>query len=377
MADNGLQLMVVDGASGYILTLATNALQTITDPDFPATTRVAFLDGYFVFFFPGTGRFGITALLDGFTIDPLDFATAEGSPDNIVSILADHRELWIAGTRSIEVWFNSGDVDFPFDRIQGAFIEYGCGAAESLVNLDNTVYWLGSEERGQHIVWRADGYQPIRVSTHAVEFAIASYSEISRANARAYAHWQEGHAYYVLTFDEATWVYDVASRLWHERASLTNEGLLTRHRVATHTVGLGENLVGDIEDGRIYALDLDTFTEDGREIIRLRRCPHFAGEELQRLFHHWFQLDLETGVGLDGSPPIGADPRLVLRFSDDGGHTWSNEKEARIGKLGEFKFRAFWNRLGTSRDRVYEIRQSDPVKTAWINAKVQASSGKH
>ena len=377
MADNGKQLMVVDGAQGYILTLSTNLFQVITDPDFPPSPRVVFLDGFFVFFFPGTGRFGITGLLDGFSVDPLDFATAEGSPDNIISILADHRELWIAGTRSIEVWFNSGNVDFPFSRIQGAFIEYGCGAPESLVNLDNTVYWLGSDERGQHMVWRADGYQPARVSTHAIETAIASYSSSSRANARAYAYWQEGHANYVLNFDEATWVYDVASKLWHERSYLSNDGVMTRHRGNNHTVGLGFNLVGDAEDGRIYALDLNHYTDDGDEIVRMRRCPHFAGDELQRLFHHWLQLDLESGVGLDGSPTVGADPRLLLRFSDDGGHTWSNDKESRIGKRGEHKFRAFWNRLGYSRDRVYEIRQTDPVKTAWINAKIQASVGRH
>lgn len=375
MSDNGIQLVVVDGSHGYVLTLATNVFAQITDPDFPAATHIRFLDGYFVFPFPDSGRFGITALYDATDVSSLDFATAEGSPDNLVAILVDHRELWLFGTRSIEIWFNSGDVDFPFDRIQGAFIEYGCGAAFSVANLDNTIYWLGADEKGQHMIFRATGYQPQRISTHAIEYAIAGYSASSIANARAFAYQQEGHSWYVLNFDEATWVYDVATSLWHERAYLLPDGSFTRHRVQCYTAGLGMNLGGDYYDGRIYELDLDTYTDDGAEIARLRRCPHFAADDLQWLFHHRFQLDLEAGVGRDAGATPGVTPELMLRFSDDGGHTWSYEKISSTGALGQYRYRALWRRLGKSRDRVYEIRQTDPVKVAWINAKVDITAG--
>ena len=375
MADNGTQLVIVDGNAGYVLTLASNAFAQITDPDFPATKQIRYLDGYFIFTFPGTGKFGVTALFDATTVDALDFATAEGNPDDLVATLVDHRELWLFGTRTTEVWFNSGDVDFPFDRIQGAYIEYGCGASFSVANLDNTVYWLGSDERGQHMVFQAQGYQPRRISTHAVEHAIAGYANASVSNARAYAYQQEGHSFYVLNFDEATWAYDVATGLWHERARLKTDGSLSRHRAQCYTAGLGKNLVGDFEDGRIYELDLGTYTDDGDEIVRMRRCPHFADDDLQWLFHHDFQLDVESGVGRGDGVEPGVTPQLILRFSDDGGHTWSNEKYATAGKLGNYRTRARWRRLGKSRDRVYEIRQSDPVKTVWINAKLNATAG--
>ena len=375
MADNGTQLIIADGGRPHILTLATNAFAQVTDPDFPNARQVAFIDGYFVFPFPDSGRFGITGLFEGFTVDSLDFATAEGSPDNIIGIAADHREPWLLGTRSIEVWFNSGNVDFPFQRIQGAFIEYGCGAAFSIANLANTIYWLGNDERGQHIIWRATGYQPERISTHAIEFAISGYSASSRVNARAYTYQTEGHSYYVINFDEASWCYDVATSLWHERARLMLDGTLGRHRADCYTSGFGLNLVGDFADGRIYDLDMDYFFDDTKEIVRLRACPHFAGEDLQRVFHHWFQLDLEAGVGRDGGTEPGVTPKVFLRFSDDGGHTWSQPKESSAGALGQYKFRALWRRLGASRDRVYELRQSDPVKVAWINSKVQVSNG--
>ena len=273
------------------------------------------------------------------------------------------------------MWFNAGNVDFPLQRIQGAFIEYGCGATFSVAKLDNTVYWLGSDERGQRMVWRASGYQPQRISTFAIEFAISGYSASNVANARGFAYQQEGHSFYQLNFDDATWVYDVATQLWHERAFLLPNGLLTRHRADCYTAGLGLNLVGDFEDGRLYDLDLDFFTDDGTEIKALRACPHFAGDDLQRLFFHWFQLDLEAGVGRDGGAEPGVNPRLFLRWSDDGGHTFNLPLTSSAGALGQYRFRALWRRLGHSRDRVFEASQTDPTKKAWINAKVLVSNG--
>jgi hypothetical protein len=376
MSDNGIQLVLVDGTKGYVLTLATNVFAQITDADFPAATQVKFLDGYFLFPIPNSSRFGFTALYDATDVDSLDFATAEGNPDNIVALHVDHREIWLLGSQSIEVWYNSGGADIPFDRIQGAYIEYGCGAAESVAGLDNTTYWLGSDQKGQHMVWRAAGYQPQRISTHAIEFAISGYSSSSRAKAQGFAYQQEGHSFYVLNFDEATWSYDVATGLWQQRAYLAEDGTLTRHRAQYHTAGFGLHLVGDYEDGRIYALDSNYFTDDGNTIPRIRTCPHFAGDDLQRIFHHRFQLDLEAGVGRDSGLEPGVNPQLMLRWSDDGGHTWSNEHWVSAGALGRHKWRAIWNRLGASRDRVYEIRQTDPVKTVWINAKIQIASGR-
>ena len=375
MADNGLQLMIADGGRPHILTLASNAFAQVTDPDMPNIEQVHFLDGYFVFSFPNSGRFGITSLRQGFEVDALDVATAEASPDNIIAMSVDHRELRLFGSHTSETWFNSGAVDFPFERIAGALMEYGCGAGMSPANLDNTVYWLGSDARGQHMVWRAQGYQPQRISTHAIEFAIASYPAASRAGARAFGYQQEGHSFYVLCFPEGTWVYDVATGLWHERAQLLPDGLFGPHRAHSHCVGLGEHLIGDLADGRVYAYDLDYFFDDEDELVRLRSCPHFAAEDLQRLRYAWAQLDLEAGVGRDGGLEPGRLPQLFLRFSGDSGHTWSQPKTSSTGRLGEYRYRALWRRLGQHRTRTLEIRQSDPVKTAWINFHLHVQNG--
>ena len=215
IADNGTQLFIAANGPSYIYNNATNVFGQITDRDFPGAVTVGYIDGYFVFNQPNSQLIWVTSLLDGTTIDPLEFASAEGSPDGVVGIMVDHREVWVFGTNSIEVWYDSGDVDFPLQRIQGAFNEIGCAAAYSIAKLDNGLFWLGADARGQGIVYRANGYTGTRISTHAVEWQIQQYGTLS--DAIGYTYQQDVHAFYVLVFPSAntTWVYDVATQAWH------------------------------------------------------------------------------------------------------------------------------------------------------------------
>jgi hypothetical protein len=160
MADNGIQLLIVDGLKGYTYTVGTATFAEVTDPDFPKARTCCFQDGYFILEVPGTGRFVITSLYDGTAVDALDFATSEGSPDNVVSVLSDHRELWVFNEKSTEVYWNSGNADFPFERINGAYIENGSLAPFAAAKMDNSVFWIGRDDKGQAIVWRANGYVP-------------------------------------------------------------------------------------------------------------------------------------------------------------------------------------------------------------------------
>ena len=399
MADNGIQLFVACNPDGY-----TNVFQKITDPDFPGAVTVGYLDGYFVFNEPNSQRIWVTALLDGLSIDPLDFASAEGSPDGLVSIMIDHREAWLFGTNSVEVWYNSGNHDFPLERIQGAYNEIGCIAPYSVAKLDNSVFWLGADARGQGIVYRAQGYQGVRVSTHAVEFAIQGYTDMS--DALAYTYQQDGHAFYVLIFPSAqtTWVYDAATGAWHERASF-DRGKFLRHRSNCHARFNGKPFVGDFETGTLYVFDLRYFRDDEKEQRWLRRWRALptGQNNLTRTIHHSLQLDCQTGVGglyddpvflaqqqpglvlqedsggliVEGLPANAVEnPQVMLRWSDDGGHTWSNEYWRSMGPIGATYTRVIWRRLGAtmkSRDRVYEVTAADPMVTAIMGAELEVS----
>jgi hypothetical protein len=406
IADNGTQLFFACNGPSYIYNEATNEFKQITDPDFPGAATVGYLDGYFVFNEPNSQRIWVTALLDGTSIDPLDFASAEGSPDGLVAVNIDHREAWLFGTDSVEVWYDVGGTDFPLQRIQGAFNEIGCVAAFSIAKLDNSLYWLGTDARGQGIVYKANGYAGQRVSTHAIEYAIAQYGNIS--DALAYTYQQEGHGFYVLTFPSAnaTWVYDAATQAWHERAGLVN-GAFTRHRSNCQCNFGGETVVGDFENGNIYTFDLDVYSDNGQaqKWLRSWRALPTGQNNLKRTAHHSLQLDAETGVGLNGLTndisvflvteaednlitesgdfilssitqiPI-EPPQAMLRWSDDGGHTWSSEHWTSMGRIGEYGHRTIWRRLGMTlklRDRVYEVSGTDPVKIAIVGAELQAS----
>ena len=406
IADNGTQLFFACNGPSYIYNEATNEFKQITDPDFPGAVTVGYLDGYFVFNEPNSQRVWVTALLDGSSIDPLDFASAEGSPDGLVAVNVDHREAWLFGTDSVEVWYDVGGTDFPLQRIQGAFNEIGCVAAFSIAKLDNSLFWLGTDARGQGIVYKANGYTGQRVSTHAIEYAIAQYGNIS--DAVAYTYQQEGHGFYVLTFPSAnaTWVYDAATQAWHERAGLVN-GQFTRHRSNCQCNFGGDIIVGDFENGNIYTFDLDVYADNGapQKWLRSWRALPTGQNNLNRSAHHSLQLDAETGVGLNSlttdqnvflitenyeriitesgnrivagveQVPTPA-PQVMLRWSDDGGHTWSNEHWTSMGRIGEYGHRTIWRRLGMTlklRDRVYEVSGTDPVKVAIVGAELHAS----
>jgi hypothetical protein len=375
IADNGVQIFIATNPDGYIYNITTGVFAPITDPDFAGASTVGFLDGYFVFTQPNSQIFWITELYDGTSVDPLSFASTEGSPDNLVAVNVNHREAWLFGTNSVEVWYNAGTPDFPLQRIQGAFMEIGCAAIYSTAKLDNTVFWLGRDMRGRGIVYRASGYSGVRVSTHAIEFAIQSYGNIS--DAIAYTYQQEGHSFYVLIFPSAnaTWVYDVATGLWHERGGFS-DGLFTRHISNCQAAFNSEIIVGDYQNGNLYAFDLNVYADNGaiQKWLRSWRALPTGANNLHRTTQHNLQLNCESGVGLNDGQ--GNDSLVMLRWSDDGGHTWSNEHWRSMGRIGETGRRVLWRRLGMTlklRDRVYEVSGTDPVKIAIMGAELSGT----
>jgi hypothetical protein len=406
IADNGTQLFFACNPDGFIYNESTDEFKQISDPDFPGAVTVGYLDGYFVFNEPNSQKVWVTELLDGTSIDPLGFASAEGSPDGLVSVNVNQREAWLFGTDTIEVWYDAGTVPFPLTRIQGAFNEVGCMAPFSVAKLDNTLFWLGTDARGYGVVYKAQGYTGRRVSTHAVEYAIQNYGNIS--DAIAYSYQQEGHAFYVITFPSAdrTWVYDAATTAWHERAGLNN-GEFVRHRSNCQMNYLNQTIVGDYENGNLYAFDLDVYKDNTttQKWLRAWRALAPSTNTLNRSAQHSLQLIAETGVGLQGrqaKPPHSfvspwiiidsfeiqdqvtilaavdnyVEPQAMLRWSDDGGHTWSNEHWTSMGTIGSHGTRTIWRRLGMTlklRDRVYEVSGSDPVKVAIMGAELHVS----
>lgn len=338
-----------------------------------STNSVAFIDGRIVANKTDTGQFVYSGIYDTI-VDPLNFATAEGAPDKLLALTVVHREVWLLGEKTTEIYGPTGDPDSPFARIGNAFIETGIAAARSVGRMDNTLYWLSSDDRGQGMVVRAAGYEPQRVSTHAIETAIASYERID--DAVAYTYQQEGHNFYVLSFPTAqkTWCFDSRSGLWHERGyRRPADAVLEQVREQCQMNFAGKVLVGDRNRPIVYELDLDTYTDDGDAILRLRSCPHLWANGAKQSFHA-LELIMETGVG-DGSLGQGADPQVRLRWADDGQDFGTNERWAPAGKIGERRRRVTYRRLGSAQDRVFEVAITDPVKVCIIGATARVSVG--
>lgn len=374
---NGEYTVIVDGTNCYAHIYYSVVADYYGDfasfgwPPIPNCKDVIYIDGYFIYM--DSDQYFYVSLLGTFAVTALSFASSEGSPDKIVSIISNNRELIIFNETTTEFFYNSGNADFPFERISGGFIEKGCCATYSVDKIDGYVFWLGQDNSGRGQVYAMAGHSPQRISTHAIEYAISTYTDITTAT--AYTYQQDGHSFYVLNFAEATWVYDLSTKLWHERA-YSNAGVLERHRFDNVCFSTTQkmHLFGDYALNKVYAIDTSSYSDNGNELVRLRRAPHVSSSG-DFLTHHSLFVDMQTGVGPDG----GLDPQVIKRHSDDGGHTWSSEALTSAGKsvggIGEYKKRVVWRRLGTVRDRVYEIKITDPVPVNIIGAQLTVSGG--
>lgn len=379
---NALTLAMSGNATGSAtnttITITIPSFGQITDPAFLPASRVAFVEGWLVFSETNTRTFFSTAATP-YTLlfDGGFYALKDSSSDNLVTLYENNRELWLVGERTSEVWYNAGNANFPFLRIPAVGPQIGCAATNSITRMGTTLCWLARNEQGQNIVVQTNQYSWERISNHGIEDAIAKYPVVS--DAIGYCYEEDGHLFYVLTFPTAdvTWVFDAQTGFWHQRLSFSG-GVFHRHR-SNCFMDFGDvRIVGDYQNGLFYQMSRSFYSDNGAPLIAQRRTGpvwsnrgsmnFFGNTSRKRIFHGWIQIEFTPGVGLQTGQ--GSNPQAMLRWSDDGGFTWSNEHWASIGAAGETKNRAIWRRLGRARDRVYELTYSDPTVRDIIGATV-------
>lgn len=371
---NSLSAYFGDGANRYSYDLTTGVLTTIasTDGAFTGADRCDIVDNFIVYNRPGTQQWGATSALST-TSPALSFSSKDGAPDNLVALFVQDRQVHLLGEQTKEVWINAGLFPFPFQRIPGTNTQHGLAAKNSLSRLGNTFAYVSRDDRGQGIIVVAEGYAVRQISTHAVTNTLLG---VNISDAVAYTYQMESHECYVVSFPsiDLTWVYDLATQLWHKWLSVDSFNTYHRHRSNCSTLFQGLVLVGDYANGKIYALDQNVYTEDGAVIRRLRRCPHLV-VDFNQVYYEALQLQFQPGVGLVTGQ--GSNPQAMLRWSKDGGSTWSSEHWTGIGMIGRYRNRAIWRRLGLSRDRVFEVVVTDPVKAVIISANLEYESGEN
>lgn len=376
IADNGTDVILVDGQGGYTFPIGTFTLNTIVDPNFHPSDLVTFQDGYFICNETGSTNFFISDI-NSIDFPALNSASKNGYPDILIAAYSNNRQLYLLGAETLEIWYNEGaSGSTPFVRQDGRFSQVGCASAASIARAGETFFWLGKNAQGGGVVYMLDGTMPKRISTHAVEFSIQQVTTLSQAT--GYAFQLEGHLFYHLNIPglDTTWVYDVASGQWHEKQS-TIDGTTGRHLAQVHTVLNNQHLAGDYRNGNLYQYDLDTYTDNGEMRIKLRQSPHVSNA-LQTIFYKLFELDCQFGVGLvnDGeNEESNVNPMVSLQLSRDGGQTWGNAMNASIGKIGLYKTRARWQRLGKGRDIVFRVICTDNVRFTMLSAQLSIEVG--
>ena len=376
--NDGLTVYIVDGGDRYTWVAGSNTFETLPASDglWTGATACDTVDNYVAYNEPNTQNWAVTDL--GLVVTTTgNYGTKDGSPDNLVTLIVDHRQVYLLGEVTTEVWVDVGNTiegitSFPFQRVAGTTMQHGCAAAYSVARFGESFMFVSRDTRGQSIIGAVNGYQFKRLSTHAVEQSLVG---VNVSDAVAYTYQLEGHEFYVVTFPQAdlTWVFDLATGLWHKWLSWDeNSACYYRHRSNCAAFFAGFNLVGDFENGKVYALDNAVYTDNGNTIRRLRRAIHLTSD-LQRQFFEEFQIQFQPGVGLVIGQ--GDDPQAMLRWSNDGGSTWSNEHWVSIGKIGRCQNRAIWRRLGWARDRIFEVAITDPVKAVIVSANLKASVG--
>lgn len=387
VAVNPTQIVWVDGtATGYIYTPGTDTFATINslDADFTGGDNIVFLDSYFIVNAPGTGQIYTSASNDGTDWDPLDVATAESSTDNIVALEISKGELWVLGEKTTEIWYNAGNATgSPLSPRDGLEMQIGCGAADSVVQLDDLIIWL--DNRGYIVQSNVSplvrdnnsGYDLQVISTEAITTEILGYS--TRSDAVACAYNDRGHLMYQITFPTAkkTWVYDYTMKMWHERTWLNTVSSESEHHLVQFTDTFEQlQLGGGIRSGKVYLMKPDVYTEDSDTVERIRTtAPAYEPNEYGLIGIDNLSIRVSTGAATQSGG--GSDPEIIMRYSNDGGYNWSatvSQDLARsMGNSGEYAKRIDWNRLGHGREWVFEFTVSEPISFAIVDAKIEVA----
>lgn len=373
ITDNGVSAYIVDGQNRYAYNYLANVFAVIADGAFNGGNVTDIIDNFMVYNNPNSNQWGCTNVGSSAS-GALNFASTLSAPGFIVGLICDHRQVFVLGEVASEVWVDAGLNPFPFQILPGSNMQHGLAARGSIARLGESFAFLAQDTRGQAVVVQMNGYTPKRISTHAIEAAMAGYNIIS--DAIGYTYQEAGHEFYMLTFPSAdmTWCYDLATDLWHRRAWRDTNNVLHRHRSNCCAVFGGNVIVGDWQNGKIYKMSQSTYTDDGVTIPCIRTCRHLT-ENLYRVYYGSLQIQFQPGVGLQTGQ--GSNPKAILETSDDGGFTYGNQRFATIGKAGEYKNRCRWLQLGQARDRLFKVTVTDPVYRVIVSAELDAQAGIH
>lgn len=373
--DQNADTLVVIADDGAWTTTGSTATQ-ISDADFTSRGAhdVEFLDNFLLFREPNSGRFFGADIGSATSYDALNFSTAEASPDRLTGMKSDDAQLILFGRTTTEIWDTTGGRGFPFRRVINGAIEKGCINGRTVALIDNRIIWVADDKT----VRLLDGLTPVRISNYGIEKKIAA-DPLIHVSTEAFTYNFGGHNFYVLKGQDYCVVYDLNTGQWHERKS---NGIDTwRFGCAASAWGetffgmdIGTHVTPSVAFQHHIGKMSDTeYTECAdTQVMEWTYQPVWGGG--QRIFHDRLEIVMETGVGTVSGQ--GSTPEIMLDISDDGGYTWQAMPNRDIGQIGKKLHRVVWQNLGSSYQRVYRCRISDPVPVTITDTLLQAKGGR-
>jgi hypothetical protein len=376
MAYNSNQIDIVAEVKSYYYDVPSLTLTEHSGGGYEQATSCTSLASYSIIAVKDTGRFR-WRLTNVFTFDALDFATAEAESDNLVAVRAVANDVALLGTKTTEWWGPTGDSGAnAFARTATASANIGCTSRDTALVVDSGLTWVGRDGKAGGVsVYRAEGYAPRKISPPEIDTLLEAVADLSTL--KAFAYQQRGHLFYVLTLpDEWSVAWDISTNMWSYRKSGTwpmGEDPTGGWDAENFAINGTKQVVGS-SDGNLYELLADSFTENTEGIVREATSTQISHDG-KRAFMSRLELDIEAGVGLSSGQ--GSSPIVMESHSDDGGMTWSNPRNASMGQIGQYKYRAVWNAMGSYRNRIIKFRVSDPVKVVMLGAWADVRVGAH
>ena len=366
-SDTNNQLIIIDGTNGYSYNIDTStATFPIADVDFPQTaTDLEAIHDYTLVQVSSSIKYQLSTVADSLSWAALDFASKIAQPDNLVAIKYWQDRLWLLGNKTIEVWWDSGNVDFPFERIPDIFIHKGCAAKQSVVLAQETLFFLSQDITGGYQFIRMQGFTPTAIETTPIAYAINNFTTIT--DCIGYSYIKDGHEFIDWTFptENQTFTYDATTGIWLTRQSYISAAY-GRFLGNCHAFCYNKSLVGDYNSGKIYSQSSSTYTENSVAIRRMFISPplQFDG---RRLFVHRLQIDVQTNVG--------ASKTFDLDISTDSGVTWETIDTYTIPTSSATQI--YTTSLGSGFNFIFRLTSTTNARFAILGFRADFSVGDH
>lgn len=347
------QVVFVTDSVAYYIT--GTSVAAYPDNDVGSPSCVCFHDGYFMWGY-GSGKIQASGV-NVTAVNQLDFTTAESNPDGIFQTWSYQGQLYAGGPSTIEVFGSPiNSENFPLTRvgynITPGLIAPFCVAGFEAEWGNNPIYCASD-----FTVRQLNGYTPNKISPPELDALIAAV--VDKTTLEALCYISKGHAMWQLSCDDWTWTFDVTNQKWHERKSY----LLDRSRMSISLPAFNKWMVGDTQGDGLLQIDSALATEvDDPISVTIESGP--AQDFPNRVRVNRTDFDFTVGVGVaTGQDPIETDPTVRISWSDDGGYSWSDPWNRKLGKQAKTQQRVTVLNTGISgpMGRKWRIEVSDPV----------------